>query len=72
MLPQSLAHRILVKMELAGDVPGRPGAGRRRPQQPVKDYVDAVWPAVDPARLLCVCCPTATFLAQTRRRVLDA
>ena len=33
MLPQSLAHRILVKMELAGDCPGRPGPGRRRPQQ---------------------------------------
>ena len=33
MVPQALAHRILVRMESRGELPRRPGAERRRPQQ---------------------------------------
>ena len=52
MLPQSLAHRILVQMELAGDSPDDRVQDAVARSKPVKEYVDALWPAVDPARLV--------------------
>ena len=48
MLPQSLAHRILLKMELAGDAPDDRVQDAVARSKPVKDYVKAIWPAVDP------------------------
>ncbi len=52
MLPQRLAHGILVKMELAGDSPDDRVQDAVARSREVKKYVDAVWPAVDPARLV--------------------
>jgi DNA helicase IV len=52
MLPQALAHRILVKMELAGDSPDDRVQAAVARSQPVKTYAASLWPAVDPARLL--------------------
>ncbi len=52
MLPQRLAHGILVKMELAGDSPDDRVQDAVARSREVKRYVDAVWPAVDPARLV--------------------
>jgi DNA helicase IV len=52
MLPQRLAHRILVKMELAGDSPDDRVQDAVARSREVKRYVDQVWPAVDPARLV--------------------
>ena len=52
MLPQSLAHRILVKMELAGDSPDDRVQDAVARSKPVKDYANELWPAVDPARLV--------------------
>src|SRR5262245_47358605 len=52
MLPQSLAHRILVQMELAGDSPDDRVQDAVARSKPVKDYLNAVWPAVDPTRLV--------------------
>jgi DNA helicase IV len=52
MVPQALAHRILVKMELAGDSPDDRVQDAVARSKPVKDYAKALWPAVEPARLV--------------------
>ena len=52
MLAQRLAHAILVKMEIAGDSPDDRVQDAVARSRPVKQYVDQVWPAVDPARLV--------------------
>jgi DNA helicase IV len=52
MLPQRLAHAILVKMESSGDSPDDRVQDAVARSREVKRYVDAIWPAVDPARLV--------------------
>ncbi|HET6166936.1 MAG TPA: AAA family ATPase, partial [Marmoricola sp.] len=52
MLAQRLAHAGRVKMENAGDSPDDRVQDAVARSRPVKQYVDAVWPAVDPARLV--------------------
>ncbi|HSV40488.1 MAG TPA: AAA family ATPase [Nocardioidaceae bacterium] len=52
MLAQRLAHAILVKMENAGDSPDDRVQDSVARSRPVKQYVDQIWPAVDPARLV--------------------
>ena len=58
-----LAHRILVKMELAGDAPDDRVQDAVARSKPVKDYVNAIWPAVDPRRLLWRLLSEPAFLA---------
>ncbi len=52
MLPQRLAHAILVKMELAGDSPDDRVQNSVARCRPVKALTDVLWPAVDPRRLV--------------------
>ncbi len=52
MLPQRLAHAILVKMELAGDSPDDRVQNSVARSRPVKAMTDLLWPAVDPRRLV--------------------
>jgi hypothetical protein len=52
MLAQRLAHAVLVKMENAGDSPDDRVQDSVARSRPVKQYVDALWPAVDPARVV--------------------
>lgn len=52
MLPQRLAHAILVKMELSGDSPDDRVQDAVARSRPVRQYADQIWPAVDPARLV--------------------
>jgi DNA helicase IV len=63
MVPQSLAHRILVRMELAGDSPDDRVQNAVARSRPVKEYAAALWPAVDPARLVWRLLSDAEFLA---------
>jgi hypothetical protein len=72
MLAQRLAHGVLVKMELAGDAPDdrvQDGVARSRE---VKRYVDRVWPAVDPARLVLRLLADPAFLAGMAEGVLTS
>jgi DNA helicase IV len=62
MLAQRLAHAVLVKMENAGDSPDDRVQDSVARSRPVKQYVDAVWPAVDPARLVVRLLSDAAFL----------
>ncbi|WP_410785613.1 HelD family protein [Kribbella sp. C-35] len=52
MLPQRLAHAVLLRMEAAGDSPDDRVQDSVARSRPVKQYADALWPAVDPAKLL--------------------
>ena len=52
MLPQRLAHAVLVKMELSGDSPDDRVQASVARSRPVKQFVDALWPAVDAKRLV--------------------
>ena len=72
MLAQRLAHGILVKMEIAGDSPDDRVQDAVARSREVKRYVDQVWPAVDPARLVLRLLADADFLAEVADGVLDA
>jgi DNA helicase IV len=52
MLAQRLAHGVLVKMELAGDSPDDRVQDAVARSREVKRYVDSLWPAIDPSRLV--------------------
>jgi DNA helicase IV len=52
MLPQRLAHAVLLRMEAAGDSPDDRVQDSVARSRPVKQYADLLWPAVDPAKLL--------------------
>ena len=71
MVPQALAHRILVRMELAGDSPDDRVQNAVARSKPVKDYAAALWPAVDPARLVWRLLSDATFLAAAASGLLS-
>ncbi|MDQ3615220.1 MAG: AAA family ATPase [Actinomycetota bacterium] len=63
MLSQRLAHAILVKMELAGDSPDDRVQDAVARSKPVKQYVDQLWPAVHPAKLVLRLLSDRPFLA---------
>ena len=71
MVPQSLAHRILVAMENAGDSPDDRVQDAVARSKPVKDYANQVWPAVAPARLVWRLLSDPAFLAEAADGVLD-
>ena len=70
MLAQRLAHGILVKMEIAGDSPDDRVQDAVARSREVKKYVDQVWPAVDPARLVLRLLGDATYLAASAAGIL--
>ena len=71
MVPQSLAHRILVKMELAGDSPDDRVQDAVARSKPVKDFAKELWPAVDPARLVWRLLSEPEFLAENAEGILE-
>jgi DNA helicase IV len=72
MLPQRLAHTILVKMELAGDSPDDRVQDAVARSRPVKQYAEQIWPSIDPARLLLRLFGDPDFLAAAADGVLAA
>lgn len=71
-LPQRIAHAVLVRMEQAGEAPDDRVQDAVARGKPVKDTVKAVWPAVDPARLVLRLLSDAGFLAGCADGVLTA
>ncbi|MGX1885582.1 HelD family protein [Streptomyces sp. NPDC055287] len=71
-LPQRIAHAVLVRMEESGEAPDDrvQDAVARNPA--VKAAVKAVWPAVDPAKLVLRLLSDAEFLAEHAEGVLSA
>ncbi len=52
LLAQRLAHRVLLRMEAAGEITDDRVQNAIARSKPVKAYVDAIWPAVDPVRIV--------------------
>jgi DNA helicase IV len=63
MLPQRLAHAILVKMELSGDSPDDRVQNSVARSKPVRSCVESLWPAVDSRRLVMRLLGDPEFLA---------
>lgn len=72
MLAQRLAHAVLVKMELAGDSPDDRVQAAIARSQPVRRWVDAVWPKLDPARVVWRLLLDADLLAEAADGILTA
>ncbi|MFF8972379.1 HelD family protein [Streptomyces sp. NPDC014995] len=62
-LPQRIAHAVLVQMERAGEAPDDRVQDAVARNSAVKAAVRAVWPAVDPAKLVLRLLTDADFLA---------
>src|SRR5690349_783128 len=71
MLAQRLAHQVLLRMEDAGDAPDDRVQDSVARSRPVKQYVDQVWPAVDPGRLVHRLLSDADFLAGAADGLLE-
>ncbi|WP_344288941.1 AAA family ATPase [Streptomyces synnematoformans] len=71
-LPRRIAHAVLVRMERAGEAPDDrvQDAVARNPA--VKAAVKAIWPAVDPVKLVLRLLSDAEFLAAHAEGILDA
>jgi DNA helicase IV len=72
MLSQRLAHQILLRMEAAGDSPDDRVQDAVARSKPVRAYVDAIWPAVDAAKLIMKLLSDAEFLAAAADGTLSA
>ncbi|WP_181794860.1 UvrD-helicase domain-containing protein [Streptomyces sp. WELS2] len=70
-LPQRVAHAVLVRMEQAGEAPDDRVQDAVARNSAVKAAVKAVWPAVDPAKLVLRLLSDAEFLAEHAAGVLD-
>ncbi|MFC9689830.1 HelD family protein [Kribbella sp. NPDC056951] len=72
MLPQRLAHAVLLRMEAAGDSPDDRVQDAVARSRPVKQYAEALWPAVDPAKLLFRLFTEPELLAEHAEGILTA
>ncbi len=71
-LPQRIAHAVLVRMEEAGEAPDDRVQNAVARDAAVKAAVKAVWPPVDPAKLVLRLLSDAAFLAAHADGILDA
>jgi DNA helicase IV len=72
MLPQRLAHALLLQFEAAGDSPDDRVQDAVARSREVRRWVDAVWPAVTAQQVLFRVLSDAGFLARCADGVLDA
>ncbi|MFF7185072.1 HelD family protein [Streptomyces sp. NPDC008222] len=70
-LPQRIAHAVLVQMERAGEAPDDRVQDAVARNTAVKAAVKAIWPPVDPARLVLRLLTDAEFLAEHAAGLLD-
>ncbi len=72
MLPQRLAHQVLLRMEAGGDSPDDRVQDAVARSKPVRAYADALWPALDPAKLIMRLLTDAEFLGTAADRILSS
>ncbi|MFF8229193.1 HelD family protein [Streptomyces caelestis] len=70
-LPQRIAHAVLVQMERSGEAPDDRVQDAVARNSAVRAAVKAVWPAVDPAKLVLRLLSDADFLAEHAAGILD-
>ena len=63
MLPHRLAHQVLLRMEAYGDSPDDRVQDAVARSKPVRAYAAALWPALDPAKLILRLLSDEAFLA---------
>ncbi|SDR73996.1 HelD family protein [Actinopolymorpha singaporensis] len=71
ILPQRLAHAVLLRMEADGDSPDDRVQNSVARSRPVRAYADQVWPAIDPVRLVFRLLSEPAFLAEHADGLLD-
>ncbi|MFC5899921.1 HelD family protein [Streptomyces zhihengii] len=71
-LPQRIAHAVLVRMEQSGEAPDDRVQDAVARNTAVKAAVKAIWPPVEPAKLVLRLLSDATFLAEHAEGELDA
>ena len=71
MLPQRLAHQVLLRMEAAGDSPDDRVQNAVARSRPVRAYADALWPALDPRKLVLRLLTDSELLARAADGVLS-
>jgi DNA helicase IV len=71
MLAQRLAHAVLTKLEEAGESPDDRVQDAVARSAPVRSMVDALWPAVDPVRLVMNLLTDADLLADAAEGALS-
>ncbi|MEV6161366.1 UvrD-helicase domain-containing protein [Streptomyces sp. NPDC052052] len=69
-LPQRIAHAVLVRMEQAGEAPDDRVQNTVARNPAVKAAVKAIWPAVEPAKLVLRLLSDAEFLAEHAQGLL--
>ena len=72
MLPQRLAHQVLLRMEAAGDSPDDRVQNAVARSKPVRAYADTLWPALDAPRLVLRLLTDVDFLAAAADGLLTA
>ena len=72
MLPHRLAHQVLLRMEAAGDSPDDRVQNAVARSQPVKAYAAALWPALQPAKLILRLLTDADFLEAAATGILTS
>ncbi|MEU3534353.1 UvrD-helicase domain-containing protein [Streptomyces murinus] len=70
-LPQRIAHAVLVQMERAGEAPDDRVQDAVARNSAVKAAVKAIWPAVDPAKLVLRLLTEPEFLDEHAAGILD-
>ena len=71
MLPQRLAHQVLVQMENDGETVDDRTQNAVARSKPVKAYVDALWPAMDATKLVFRLLSDQEFLARHADGLFD-
>jgi len=71
MLPQRLAHQVLVKMEASGDSPDDRVQNAVARSKPVKTYAEACWPTLDASKLILRLLTDREFLARAADGILS-
>jgi DNA helicase IV len=71
MLRQRLAHHVLLRMEAGGDSPDDRVQDAVARSKPVRAYADAVWPALDPIKLIMRLLTDPDFLAAAAQGILS-
>ncbi|SEF16490.1 DNA helicase IV [Jiangella alba] len=72
LLGQRLAHRVLLRMEAAGEITDDRVQNAVARSRPVKAYVDELWPALDPVKLVMRLLSDPELLAAAAEGILDA
>jgi len=72
MLPQRLAHQVLLRMEASGDSPDDRVQDAVARSRPVRAYADVLWPALDAAKLVMRLLTDADFIAAAANGILSS